>query len=156
MSRQTASKTVKTRILIISDTHSTPLPSHNAQIAQQQPFRQALPAADVLIHCGDLTLEGGIDEYNAALDMMAKIDAPVKIAIAGNHDRTLDRKWVVENPHHLRTSLEERLEEHERARSFWYDLGGRARTERVVLLDEGVHAIRLQNGAVMSVRLPLP
>jgi len=43
---------VRTRVLIVSDTHVAPLLGQND--ARDLPFKQPLPSADVLIHCGML------------------------------------------------------------------------------------------------------
>jgi len=82
---------VKTRFLIISDTH-TASPNDNGGdngIA----FRPPLPKTDVLLHCGDLTMVGLLHEYEKTLDMLEGIDADLKLVIAGNHDITLVRKF---------------------------------------------------------------
>lgn len=72
------SSTIKTRILIISDTHNAPLSSKEHDNGNPTaPFKSPLPSADLLIHCGDLTMTGQLDEYHKTLDMLAEIDAPV-------------------------------------------------------------------------------
>jgi predicted phosphodiesterase len=68
--------TVKTRVLIISDTHNAPLSSRE-DANPTAPFKSPLPSADLLIHCGDLTMTGQLHEYHRTLDMLAEIDAPV-------------------------------------------------------------------------------
>jgi predicted phosphodiesterase len=68
--------TIKTRVLIISDTHNAPLSRRNGA-EPTAPFKSPLPSADLLIHCGDLTMTGQLDEYHRTLDMLAEIDAPV-------------------------------------------------------------------------------
>lgn len=136
--------TMKTRILIISDTHTTPL----AAPSSIQPFRQPLPKVDLLLHCGDLTMQGNISEYERTLDMLAKIDAGVKLVIAGNHDRTLDERWMATHQHHL---SHEARGAHGPARELWFGEGGRARREGVRMLEEGVHEVELVNGAVVKV-----
>lgn len=78
---------VKTRFLVISDTHSAS-PDQNAG-ENDIAFRPPLPKADVLIHCGDLTMMGLIHEYEKTLDMLESIDADLKLVIAGNHDISL-------------------------------------------------------------------
>ena len=138
-------QTVKTRILIISDTHSTPL----APTSSSQPFRQPLPSADVLIHCGDLTMIGLPSEYHKTLDMLASIDAPVKLIIAGNHDRTLDKTWMKNHERKLKGRKWEEM--YEEAREMWFGEEGRARKEGVRMLEEGVHDVELGNGAVLKV-----
>jgi predicted MPP superfamily phosphohydrolase len=71
-----SSPTIKTRILIISDTHNAPL-SSKEHGDPTPPFKSPLPSADLLIHCGDLTMTGELHEYHKTLDMLAEIDAPV-------------------------------------------------------------------------------
>jgi hypothetical protein len=140
-----SAQTIKTRTLIISDTHSTPL----APASSSQPFCQPLPSADVLIHCGDLTMEGLASEYSKTLDMLASIDAPVKLIIAGNHDRTLDKTWAKT---HEKFFWGKKWEDvYEEAREMWFGEEGRAVKEGVRMLEEGVHDIELRNGAVLKV-----
>ncbi|THX11180.1 Metallo-dependent phosphatase [Aureobasidium pullulans] len=134
-------QTVKTRILIISDTHSTPL----QPTTSPNPFRQPLPSADILIHCGDLTMKGLTSEYHKTLDLLASIDAPIKLVIAGNHDRTLDKTWMEKHQNHLWDG-----ETYEEAREVWFGEKGRARREGVVMLEEGVHEVPLENGGVLT------
>ena len=83
----TATRLIKTRFLILSDTHSAvPLPDGaEKHIA----FRQPLPRADVLLHCGDLTMIGHLHEYEKALAMLESIEAELKLVVAGNHDISL-------------------------------------------------------------------
>ncbi|KAH0268106.1 Metallo-dependent phosphatase, partial [Aureobasidium melanogenum] len=137
-------QTVKTRVLMISDTHSAPL----AFASSSQPFRHPLPSADVLIHCGDLTMIGLPSEYHKTLDMLASIDAPVKLIIAGNHDRTLDKTWMKNHEEMLRGKKWE--DEYAVAREIWFGEQGRARREGVRMLEEGVHEIELKNGALLK------
>ncbi|KAH0353348.1 Metallo-dependent phosphatase, partial [Aureobasidium melanogenum] len=137
-------QTVKTRVLIISDTHSAPL----ATTSSSQLFRHPLPSADVLIHCGDLTMIGLPSEYHKTLDMLAAIDAPVKLIIAGNHDRTLDKTWMKNHEKMLQGKKWEDM--YEEAREIWFGEQGRAKREGVRMLEEGVHEIELKNGAVLK------
>ena len=48
-----------TRVLIISDTHAAPLLGREDET--EQAFKEPLPAADVLIHCGTLEIQYLID-----------------------------------------------------------------------------------------------
>jgi len=66
------------RIVCISDTHNV----HGSL--------PPLPAGDLLIHAGDLSQSGSLQEVNAALDWMSVQPHPHKIFIAGNHDRCLE------------------------------------------------------------------
>lgn len=141
-----ASEMVKTRILIISDTHCASLDG-----APGSAFKRPLPSADQLIHCGDLTYTGKSDEYHKSLDMLKEIDAPVKLVIAGNHDRTLDRDYLLG---HLKQygPVPARAEElWSDMRSLWTAENGRARQDGLTFLDEGIYTINLPNGASVKV-----
>jgi len=100
---------------------------------------------------GDLTNVGSMDEYHQALDMLKKIDAPVKLVIAGNHDRTLDKEWMKRNPFNLDLSLDERKAVWQQATDLWFAKDGRAVREGVQMLEEGTHLIHLKNGAQLRV-----
>ncbi|RAL02309.1 metallophosphatase domain-containing protein [Aspergillus ibericus CBS 121593] len=71
---------IKTRFLILSDTHSMDLPSQYINH----------PNTDVVIHCGDLTESSKLQEYRTAIQLLQKIPASLKLVIAGNHDISLD------------------------------------------------------------------
>lgn len=144
---------VKTSILIISDTHCAPLTEADARdgaAAPSPPFQAPLPSADLLIHCGDLTMTGSIPQYHAALDMLKHIDAPVKLVIAGNHDLTLDRDFVGShrNDRRIPSATDAQWAA---ARALWTSPGHRARQEGVTFLDEGEHEVALANGARVRV-----
>ena len=62
-------------VVCISDTHN------------DQPI---VPRGDLLIHAGDLTQSGTLQEIQDALDWIKSISYPHKIVIAGNHDLILD------------------------------------------------------------------
>jgi hypothetical protein len=70
------------RFLIFSDTHDAELPSN-------------LPACDVLLHCGDLTEDGTPDAISKALTSIGSIEAELKLAIAGNHEISLDKAYYL-------------------------------------------------------------
>lgn len=61
------------RILLLSDTHG----SHE---------QVEIPPADVLIHAGDMTRSGTLDELAAFNAFLATLPHPVKLVIAGNRD----------------------------------------------------------------------
>ncbi|KXT02566.1 hypothetical protein AC578_10699 [Pseudocercospora eumusae] len=145
--------TVKTRILIISDTHAAPLehdPSDGAKRPPVPPFKAPLPEADLLIHAGDLTMMGRMSEYHDTLDMLKTIKAPAKLVIAGNHDLSLDHEY-------MRSHLDEGEpvsqadQQASEARQLWTSPEGRAKQEGVTFLDEGSHLIRLPNGAEVKI-----
>ncbi|CAG8976932.1 hypothetical protein HYALB_00008843 [Hymenoscyphus albidus] len=63
------------RIVCISDTHSNIIP---------------VAHGDVLIHAGDLTNKGTVEEIQAQLDWLDSLPHKEKIVIAGNHDSYFD------------------------------------------------------------------
>lgn len=96
-------------------------------------------------------MKGLTSEYHKTLDLLASIDAPIKLVIAGNHDRTLDKTWMEKHQNHLWDG-----ETYDEAREFWFGEKGRARTEGVVMLEEGVHEVPLKNGGVLTVSYSFP
>jgi len=64
------------RVVCISDTH-TSIPSD-------------VPAGDLLIHAGDLTNRGSVDEIQAQVDWLDSLPHKEIVVIAGNHDTLLD------------------------------------------------------------------
>lgn len=70
---------IPTTFLIISDTHGESMPN-----------LASLPPVDVAIHCGDLTEESTLAEFDSALDLLRSIKADLKLVIAGNHDLSMD------------------------------------------------------------------
>lgn len=69
-------------IVCISDTHDHVLPT--------------VPGGDVLIHAGDLTSKGTIEQVRAQLDWLKSLPHRHKIVVAGNHDRCLDDRLRAE------------------------------------------------------------
>ena len=67
--------------VLISDTHG------------DYTLLKNLPAADVLIHCGDATRFGSRDELKKFAKAFGRCVAPMKILIAGNHDRCFEKHW---------------------------------------------------------------
>lgn len=148
-----ASDSIKTRILIISDTHGVKpyakLPNDpdtedelSAADVKRVPtgYRLPLPEADVVLHCGDLTKSSMPQEYANTFAMLRAIAAPLKLVIAGNHDMALDaRFWRDEArgddewPSAARKIIEE------------------ARVDGVQYLTEGTHTFTLDNGARLRV-----
>ena len=94
-------------------------------------------------------MEGLTSEYHKTLDMLASIDAPIKLIIAGNHDRTLDKTWM---RNHERLLWGKKWEDtYEEAREMWFGKEGRAVREGVRMLEEGIHEVEVGNGAVLKV-----
>lgn len=83
-------KTTKTRLCLISDTHTYP---PNPPLSTSTAYRYPLPKADILLHAGDITKVGYRHEHEAMLAMLKEADAEIKIVIAGNHDITLDEEY---------------------------------------------------------------
>jgi predicted MPP superfamily phosphohydrolase len=143
-SNQEQGSTVKTRILIISDTHAQDF----AAADSEDVFREPLPKADVLLHCGDLTMAGNLKEYESTLRMLAKIDAELKLVIAGNHDISLDKVYYDregEFKHHHQYS--EDLPE----KAMAMFKGPKAKEAGITYLEEGIHSFVLRSGAVLNV-----
>jgi predicted phosphodiesterase len=100
---------VKTRVLIISDTHgvkpvAAPDGPLRANIEKELAtgrrievtgYREPLPEADVVLHCGDLTMRSKPQEFERTFDMLRAARAPLKLAIAGNHDSALDEHFYI-------------------------------------------------------------
>jgi predicted MPP superfamily phosphohydrolase len=84
LSHQMACTNHSTRIVCISDTHST------------ENF--ILPDGDILIHAGDLTRIGSSNELELVLNWLKTLTKfRLKIIIAGNHDVILDKIYYEKN-----------------------------------------------------------
>ncbi|KAF2749225.1 Metallo-dependent phosphatase [Sporormia fimetaria CBS 119925] len=143
-----SSDRIKTRILIISDTHdASPVPSGSSPC--DVPFRSPLPSADVLLHCGDLTMVGLMDEYEGALAMLSSIDARLKLVIAGNHDISLDAQYYARKGQTMQSLKEPDTTLPARAKELW--TGERAKQAGVTYLEEGTYSFVLDNGAKLRV-----
>ncbi|KAI1411417.1 Metallo-dependent phosphatase [Hypoxylon sp. FL1857] len=131
---------IKTRFLIISDTHGEAI----SDILK-------IPAADVAIHCGDLTEESHIEEFRKTLDLLRSINAPLKLVIAGNHDFTMDtptfKKKVAESEALDADLVRKFYGDYGEVRQLFHD----TRADGVVFLDEGMHSFDLDNGASLTV-----
>ncbi|PGH19857.1 hypothetical protein AJ80_03774 [Polytolypa hystricis UAMH7299] len=129
---------VKTRVCIISDTHThVPLPPN----VTATPYRQPFPASDVFLHAGDLTMVGREDEHVKMLNMFKNVNAELKIIIAGNHDITLDEEYYNffgYRRHTTRADLR-------KIRDLY--CGEEARKHGIVYLEEGLRTFKLKNGA---------
>lgn len=136
------SKTVRTRILILSDTHGKDF------TPDQLPSLEA----DVAIHCGDMTDESKISEFRSTINLMRRLNVPLKLIIAGNHDFTRDlaafAKKVKEADATAELSLIERVYG---ATGEAVDLFETARSDGIVLLNEGTCHFKPKNGALLTV-----
>lgn len=115
------------RFLILSDTHDSAFPDPGS-----------LPTVDVVIHCGDLTMIGGLSNFRKALDALSKCPAELKLVIPGNHDVSLDQTWWAKN------SLDEDDDPIEPQRA--KELFASFESKGVKLLEEGTHKVSLQDG----------
>lgn len=68
------------KIIHISDTHGL----HREL--------EDLPYGDIIIHSGDISMTGKVEEVMDFIDWFGKLDYKYKIFIAGNHDYCLDGK----------------------------------------------------------------
>ncbi|KAL4941517.1 Metallo-dependent phosphatase-like protein [Aspergillus oleicola] len=83
-------KTTKTRLLLLSDTHTVPPAAPHSSAS---PYRSPLPNAQILLHAGDITKVGLASEHISMLEVLKSHPAELKIVIAGNHDITLDEEY---------------------------------------------------------------
>lgn len=129
--------TIPTRFLVLSDTHGKAINLPSEQV-------------DVVIHCGDLTEESKLHEFKTTIQMLRQVNAPLKLAIPGNHDFTLDEPM-------FHTKLAEaKLSSTDPTVIQEYGRSGDARklfeeSESIILLDEGTHRFTLSNGASLKV-----
>ncbi|KAL8898217.1 MAG: hypothetical protein Q9207_006816 [Kuettlingeria erythrocarpa] len=136
-----AMPTFPTRVLILSDTHNFDIRDSNLS---EHPLKKSLHAADVVLHCGDLTHCDGTSSYKKAIKLLASMDAKLKLVIAGNHDLELDQGF-------WKTHLDEgdAPEDHDEALKVMR--GKPAQQAGIVYLDEGTHSFTLDNGARLSI-----
>ncbi|KAJ9158396.1 hypothetical protein NKR19_g3289 [Coniochaeta hoffmannii] len=88
---------VQTRFLIISDTHS------KEWIAKDTLYPDE--PVDVAIRCGDLTERSTLAEFKQAVEVLKRINAPLKHVIPGNDDDfTLDTVMFGKIYHKSQTS----------------------------------------------------
>lgn len=129
--------TVKTKILIISDTHGLTFPN----------TLHPNEAVDVAIHCGDLTQHSTLAEFTTTLSLLDSLHADLKLFIAGNHDFSLDDAA-------FRAKLAEAsLPDDLVRRTFGNNARDFLRTHTnpgLVFLDEGHHSFRLNNSAQLN------
>ncbi|CAG8956220.1 hypothetical protein HYFRA_00003600 [Hymenoscyphus fraxineus] len=134
--------TVKTRVMIISDTHEY---QFNNATKYGGKFTLPTPQCDILIHTGDLTLKGGESPYKKSMHMLSQIPAELRLVIAGNHDLDLDPKWVDKRYSPTPTHLEN----HKIAAELWK--GPHAKQAGITYLEEGMYTFTLSNGAKFKV-----
>jgi Icc-related predicted phosphoesterase len=145
---------IKTRLLIISDTHD------GFQGQQAKPyasntgsFRPPFPKADVLLHSGDLTMIGTMAQYRNTLAMLKDMDAELKLVIAGNHDLSLHTDYYIDKDGkgHAKNlqGLDYDKDTARQAIELW--TGQAAKDAGVTYLTEGLHTFELSNGAMFTI-----
>jgi len=120
----------------MSDTHNLALTTNTSL-----PFRLPAPEADVVLHCGDLTEDGRIEDLQKAIQMIGSIEAELRLVIAGNHELSLDRQF-----YHAHEGLEE-----DHLQAIETMTGAFAGEHGVVFLSEGTHRFTLKNGFSFSI-----
>ncbi|KAL9012874.1 MAG: hypothetical protein Q9173_002384 [Seirophora scorigena] len=133
--------TIPTRFLVISDTHNLEI---GDPTLKDHPLHRPLPAADVVLHCGDLTHCGGASSYKKAIQLLASMNAKLKLVIAGNHDLDLDKYF-------WDTHLEEGDEPEDHDEAMEVMKGSLAQEAGVIYLDEGTHTFTLDSGARLTI-----
>ncbi|PLB41902.1 40S ribosomal eS8 domain-containing protein [Aspergillus candidus] len=154
--RKTKMPSTKTRLCLLSDTHTT-LPASPAHTTN--PYRHPLPQADVLIHAGDLTKVGRLEEHTRMVDLLASAPAELKLVIPGNHDITLDEEYYHRIGHYRhryrsghKGSLPQEgpIEDPAVVKALYTDESARA--AGIVYLEEGTHRLRVPStGATFTV-----
>ena len=133
------SATIKTRLLIISDTHNA-VPAATGDVGLA--YREPLPSADVLLHAGDLTMSGYEEQYQATISMLQGADAELKLVIAGNHDVSLDASYYLE---HGKTKHPRGLCDPVKMKTLW--TSDELKSHGIFYLEEGLHTFTLKSGA---------
>ncbi|KAK3360551.1 hypothetical protein B0T25DRAFT_449199, partial [Lasiosphaeria hispida] len=114
-----------------------------------------LPRADVVLHCGDLTKDSRSEEFERTLAMLRSIDAPLKLAIPGNHDFSLEPgywRWTRDRSHPTQqqqhdhgsmpaqtSEAEDEDEDGADAKISWELLRRAARHDSIFLFPQGTH-----------------
>jgi predicted phosphodiesterase len=136
--------TIMTKFMILSDTHC--IQFGDAENVRGT-FKQPLPKVDILLHCGDLTVRGGLKAYQGVIRMLSGIDAELKLVIAGNHDLSLDGPyWYTRG---CDPADPEDYAEHEKGIEIMK--GSLAKEAGVTYLEEGLHTFTLMSGAKCTV-----
>lgn len=144
-SSNTNCPSIKTKVLIISDTHGL----------QFTPRAPQLPV-DVVIHCGDMTEHSKLSEFRDTIQLLESLQAHLKLVIAGNHDFSLDEDAFEQKIAEAKTIADEDLDDDLFEREYGKKgaalaLLQEAKQKNIVFLREGTHEFRLDNGAVLRV-----
>lgn len=122
-----------TNILVLSDTHGkSDLPNNLLNVK-----------IDVVLHCGDLSECGELEDYHQTIALLAVIPASLKLVIAGNHDLTLDQQFWDKNSTATGADL------NRQARELWSSK--EAQDAGITFLEYGLHEFKLGNGAKLRI-----
>ncbi|RYC96862.1 hypothetical protein BFJ63_vAg29 [Fusarium oxysporum f. sp. narcissi] len=138
------SSLIKTRVLILSDTHGL----------RFEEDKKPLAPVDLVIHCGDLTKDSKLEGFRETIQLLKEVDAPIKIVIAGNHDFSLDDGVFKNKIAEASRVAQEDLEQSIKDEYGYYGEAKRLLIEGdhgIMFHNEGTHEIRLQNGALIKV-----
>jgi len=120
-----------TRFVLISDTHTR--------------THYAVPEGDVLIHAGDLSSWGRVEQLEPTAVWLRSLPHPKKIVIAGNHDFCLDPDCLYENYQNDTQGHED----HKKARSLFLDSG--AKEAGIEYLENEVLRLEVNQGKVWKI-----
>lgn len=139
---------IKTKIFIISDTHGLEF-STNIKLPSEN-------TVDIAIHCGDLTQHSRLEEFRATIKLLEKINASIKLVIAGNHDFSLDLKILQQKLAEAKKISSDDIDGTLITREYGEDgaalrLLQDARENNILFLVEGTHNILLPNGGTLKV-----
>nr|GAT46669.1 predicted protein [Mycena chlorophos] len=118
-----------TRFVLISDTHAQTFPVPGG-------------AEDILLHAGDLTTRGRVQEVRKTVEWLKGLPHKLKIVIAGNHDLTLHKEYY-ENTTKARDFGDPDESPDEVIQLL---RGPEAVAARIVYLDREVHRFRVREG----------
>jgi hypothetical protein len=95
------------------------------------------------MHCGDLTEDGSPASIASALQALGKINAELKLVIAGNHEISLDREYYLSEG-----GLEA---DYQKTLSLVSGPESEAAKNGITYLDEGTHEFTLKSGATFRI-----
>lgn len=132
---------VRTKVLILSDTHGMDLDDN-----------MPLQPVDMAIHCGDLTEESKLTEFHSTLRFLNALDARLELVIAGNQDFTLDTPSFQKKVDEASPPLEAAIV----AKEYGHygeakQLLSEAQEQGIMFLEEGTYQFPLENGALLTV-----
>jgi hypothetical protein len=157
---QSANLEIETTFLVVSDTHSKEWIEPGKSFPAQ--------GVDVAIHCGGLTKRWTLAEFTQAVEVLKRINAPLKLVLAGDHDFNLGLQMFRTIHHDPQARPPIWSEEHNaapedygyigeakklfsRGLSWWKNAICIAGEDNINLLGTGKHDFVLKNGAKLRV-----